>query len=78
MDYKEICEFIVRVERQADSVDEDCFFDYMTPWGEVKYGAIATTDVADGTTEERCFENDGTTTVKDAYLILSFTAKYFI
>jgi len=59
----------------ADSVDEDCFVDYMTPWGEVKRGAIATTDAADGTTEERCLESDGSTTVKDCYNIIQFWAK---
>ena len=59
----------------ADSVDEDCFVDWMTPWGEVKLGGIATTDAVDGTVEERCFESDGTTTIKDAWYIIMFWAK---
>lgn len=59
----------------ADSVDEDCYVDYMTPWGVMKFGGIATTDAADGSVEERCFESDGTTTIKDAYNVISFDAK---
>lgn len=59
----------------ADSVDEDCFVDIMTPWGVMKRGCIATTDAADGSVEERCLESDAATTVKDAYNIIMFWAK---